>query len=313
MFQQSLTDWQKRIIDEYPWVMEKNKKMIVSTDFDGIFSAMFLHEINENELIGFYDFETIWVKDGVDFKEIKNAIWVDLDIYHREIRSIGHHILKFREDDKIIGHKQSLNPNLIRGIYHNNFNRKYPYATIHFLFSLFAYSLPDNELNNLLIWHPNSSLMNAQRYRDNAWDWLINFLKIDSMINTFEDIITKEFEEKLRDKIYTLIEKTGFTKGKGQIASINLGLRGYQCTFKNPMDVLKNINNLVLEISNITGWKIMSIPTRYTKIKGTVKKANYPDIKKEYKSFDDFLEQENVFSYTIPYRNQIKYTVNIDL
>jgi len=311
--QESLIKWQEKTIDRYPWIKRENQKMIAGTDFDAIFSAMFLSEIYNYELIGFYDFKTIWTNSNEDLNDVRNAIWVDLDIYHKDIKSIGHHILKFRSDDKIIGHKQTLNPNLIRGIYHNNFNRKYPYATIHFLLSLFNYSLRDNDLNNLLIWHPNSSLINAQRYRSNAKEWLINFLKIDSMIKTFDEVITKEFEEKLRDKIYTRIEKTGFTKGKGQTSSMNLKLRGYQCTFKNPMESLININNLISQISDITGWKKMHVPSKYTKIVGEIKKTDYPRIRKTYGCFDNFLEKEDVFSYTIPYRNQIKYTIGINL
>ena len=275
MLQKTLVKWNKNIIRELPWVNEEDQNMIVGTDFDGIFSAMFLSEVRNYELIGFYDFKTIWVRNNANLDEIKDAIWIDLDIYHKDIRSIGHHILKFRKDDKILCHKQSLNPNLIRGIYHNNFDRKYPYGTIHFLISLFDYIPKDDELNTLLLWHPNSSLMNAQKYRPNAHEWLNNFLKIDAMIKTFDDIVTKEFEEKLRDEIYARIEKTGFTKGRGQISSLNLGLRGYQCTFTNPKKSLTKLNNLILEISKITGWKKMNIPSNYKKIEGEIKKLSY--------------------------------------
>lgn len=313
MLQEMLTKWNRMVIHKYPWIGRKDQKMIAGTDFDGIFSAMFLNEVKNYELIGFYDFETIWIENTANLNDIKNAIWVDLDIYHEDIKSIGHHILKFRSDDKILGHQQSLNPNLIREIYHNNFNRKYPYGTIHFLISLFDYIPKDDILNKLLLWHPNSSLMNAQKYRPNTEEWLRNFLKIDLMIKTFNDVVTKEFEEKMKDMIYEKIEKTGFGKGRGQISSMNLGLRGYQCTFKNPMKSLTKIDNLVMEISKITGWKKMNIPSGYRKIEGEIEKTTYTAIRDKYGCLDDFLNKKNVFSYTIPYRNQIKYTISIDL
>jgi len=308
--------WREIAFDQYSWLKKKNQKMIAGSDFDGIFSAMLLHEFRGFELIGFYDFETIWYDSNCNKEDLRDAIWVDLDIYHPDIKSIGHHVLKLTMKDQVPGHKNSLNPNLIRNItVSRNFNRKYPYGTVHMLVSLFDVKVKKDLLNMLLLWHPNSSLANAQRYRENAKDWLFNFLKIDVMMVTFKQTLQQQFEDDLEKHIYQRIEQIGFSKGRSQIVTIHRRLGGYQCAFKDPQKSYKQIDGLISMISKITGWRHMSIPRIYKRIKGSVRSVSPRDIRQKYGRkpgyFDKFLKNEQVFSYAIYSRNKIRYTTGI--
>lgn len=307
----------KMVKRKFPWIYEKRKNMIVHSDFDGIMSAMLLHELNDWNVIGFYDLENVWIDkklfSAISNKELKrklkSAIWVDVDIYHKEVRSIGHHILKFRIDDRIPEHINSLNSNLLRGIHHSKFHKKYPLGTIHFLMMLLNYKPKENDLTGLLLWHPDSTLANAQHYKENVKDWLYNFLNIDLMIKTFQKVQTVEFEKEINEKIYSTLQKMGFQPGRGQIGTIHLHLRGYQCSFGNPTNHIISINKLIDFIGKIMGWKKMKIPYSYICVQGIRKNITYKDIREKFSTFDTFLKKEKVFSYSIPNRNRVNYTI----
>jgi len=305
------------IFQKFPWLNGTNQEMVVGTDLDGLLSAVFMHEKYEWKILGFYDFETVWFSPGVSTEQLRNAIWIDLDVYHPQIRSIGHHILKYRQDDKIPGHSQSLNPNLLRGIYHANFQQKYPLGSIHLLIWLFDCKLPQTQLHKLLFWHPDSSWINGQshRYRNNVDDWLHNFVPNDLMVDTFADIESEKFEEEMQDVLFPRISQTGFKQGIGQVGSRHLKLRGYQCNFENPNNYGRQIRNMFSLISQITSWTVPTIPQSYNSIQGTRNKPryDYKSMRENFGNLDSFLQKMKVFSYAIPNVGKMNYTNKISL
>jgi hypothetical protein len=301
----------------YRWIYNERQPMILHSDIDGILSGMFLHEIRRCYVIGFYDLKCIWLaknlylsNKGEILKALYSSLWVDVDIYHENIKSIGHHILKFRKDDKIPEHTLSLNPNILRGIYHGNFERKYPFGTIHFLMMIFNYQLEKNNLKSeILLWHPDSSLANTQHYAQNARDWLENFLGIKVMIKYLQSVDTQDFEQNIKRYVYDELQKLGFRKGRSQIRTRYLRLGGYQFDFKNPNQYITQINNLIRFLSDITGWAEIEIPQAYVSICGKRFTVEYKMVREKYGNFDSFLSHEKVFSYAIPNRNKLNYTI----
>ena len=165
-----------------PWLREHGHKMIISPDLDGILSGALLTWLLDWEIVGFYDTKKIWVLS--EYRDFLSGryIFIDHDIYWRNIRSVGHHMLQFSQTIPIPGHTdpdaQSVNPNLIRDLNcEEHFDRKYPFATIHFLLCCYnawgdleGYRIPRGFLPLLL--HADSSLKNAAVYQNNAIDWL---------------------------------------------------------------------------------------------------------------------------------------------
>lgn len=193
----------ERIREDFPWVDTEGKEMIIGSDIDAIMSAAFLSEYLNWEPIGFYtEFENLYTERGVSTDDVINAVWVDLDIYHPNIPSIGHHILNFRLDDEIPGHDNSLNPNLLRGMYHQNFRQKYPLGTIHFLTWLHELTETTTENQQLLYWVPDSTWINGQshRFRENVRDWLFNCIPTDFLTESFDWTDEAEFERALEKK-----------------------------------------------------------------------------------------------------------------
>jgi len=297
------------ILKNFPWAFEKQHSMIIGDDLDAIMSSCFLHHYLGWKVKGFYvGYSKLFIEKNYD--AWRDAIFVDLDISQNNIRSIGHHILQLDNNNPFdIGHKNSLNPNLLRGVTMKNFQGKYPLGTIHFLMWLhdFRFKIKD-DLQNML-WVADSTWINGQshRFRDNVYDW-IKYFNLTSLMDGFGEIDTKNFERKLDDVVYSEIEKTGFDKGKSQVSSRHLGLRGFQCQFDDPKTNMLKINNLIRLICNTFGWNVPELPIEYMVVEGNRKSIPIPD---GYTSLDlsHFIKKENIFSYVIPNYNRLNYTV----
>lgn len=245
---------------KFPWLREREHKMIISADLDGILSGALLAWLWNWQIVGVYDTRRIWLFPN--YKDFLSGeyIFIDHDIYWGNIRSIGHHMLQFSPTLPIpryasIG-SQSVNPNLIRGFNcEEHFDRKYPFATVHFLLCCYnawgdleGYRLPREFLPLLL--HADSSLKNAAVYQSNALDWLdwlgSKELDRESAIYPLCSILYHtpprrllEWGAQLGDKL----EEMGF----GRTA---------QCRIGNPTDKRKwrQFKNLTDWIAEISGW-----------------------------------------------------------
>lgn len=125
------------LILEFPWIVEKKKYAILSPDSDGILSAIFMSHFFDWEVVGFYDGKILLLKDGC---EIEKCIFLDVDIFRKEIKSIGHHMLLFdkrRIPDNWNNYENCIQPNNIRNFdFRHDFKTKYPLGTIHLLLGI---------------------------------------------------------------------------------------------------------------------------------------------------------------------------------
>lgn len=161
--------------------------MVISNDLDGFLSASFLSEHLNWGLVGVYTMNSLHMTDGIveempntqeeleDVLKKQKIVFVDHDINHPDILSIGHHILRWSETTPAGRHipETSINPNLMRGITCKQFERKYPFATIHLLLAgaPHSHTFVNRRFLTLLL-HTDSSLKNAFNYQSNALDWL---------------------------------------------------------------------------------------------------------------------------------------------
>jgi len=169
----------EQIRKRFSWAAEPNRLMVTSLDLDGLLSAMLMHSLLAWRLVGFYDAQNLWIEEGVDFLT-GDVVFLDHDIYRRQIPSIGHHILQYSRDTSIPDHVQSLNPNLLRGMTKKTFGQKYPFGTIHFLLGCLSAWFPGRRevLTDLpreflpVLLQVDSSLQSAFTYQRNALEWL---------------------------------------------------------------------------------------------------------------------------------------------
>ncbi len=296
------------VLTQYAWLRQPNQPMIIGNDLDALLSAQFLqHHLNWT-VAGFYNYTTLYHDPKVDPRD---CVWVDLDIYHPMIGSIGHHILKASSSDRVPDHQLTVNPNVLRGVDQTDFTHKYPLGTIHFLLWLHDVRIRIKRSCTLMLWLADSAWINAQHYRVNVQTWLLDWMPVPELINTFEQTNVGEFEEELRDQVLTTLEMAELGEGDSvQRRSKYLSLGGHQCVWDTPEDLIK-VRRVTDLIERRFGWKRMDFPHEWKSIGGKRRSASLPDLVKRHGSFDKFLTNEKVFSYVIPNRDRINYTTGI--
>lgn len=301
------------IREAYPFLDDTDRTMVVGSDIDALLSAAFLHHELGWEVSGFYTgFENIYYTDE---DAIQDAVWVDLDVNHQDLRSIGHHIVRTESDDELAGLQHSLNLNEVRGVDVDSFTRKYPLGTIHFL--LWFYAVDEfTPLQKAFLLSADSTWINAQHYTENVTDWIENCLPSPWLVDAIKDVQTQEFEDLIAAEVYPQIKATGFSRGSssGRRSSKHLDLNGWQCSFEDP--TTEKVTHLIDLIGEIFDWDTFDVPTGMRVERGSRQRTTYAKIQSRYGDMDTFLGETETFSFAIPstYRNvRINYTTNISL
>ena len=294
-------------LTRFPWLTQRQRRMIIGNDIDALLSAQFLHHTLGWSIVGFYNYTTLYHDPAIDPRD---CVWVDLDIHDRACSSIGHHILRPTPADRIPGHRSSVNPNLLRGIDGTAFTHKYPLGTIHFLLWLHDQRIKNKRACTLLLWLADSTWINAQRYRANVHDWLTNWISVPELLETFDQTDTPDFEAEMQAQVLSKLQLAELEPGNVQNVSQHLGLGGHQCAWNKPEDLLKvyRVTNL---IERALGWRAPHFPREFKAIEGQRRSAKLPDLVKRHGSFDKFLANEKVFSYVIPNKDRVNYTTGL--
>ncbi len=281
--------------------------MLIGTDLDAMLSAAFLSNELSWKIAGFYDLKRVYIDQTLDIRSlIKNhqIIAVDLDIYHRSIPSVGHHILTMTASNDKYAFNQSLNPNLLRGVSYQRFRKKYPLSTIHFL----RWLLKDRErapIYELFCWLADSAYINAQNFRKNVYEWLTNFLDSDYFFRYFRLTNQSIFEEKLEKLVLRKLRQINLDHRTASVASKFLRLKGYQARIRNPITEYEEIQRLLDFISQSGKLCKTKCPTTYSRIEGNRRQINLAHLGA---SLPHFLSQNKVFSYAIIDERNINYT-----
>lgn len=169
------------IIERYPWILKKDQNCILSPDSDGLLCGLLFANALSWNVAGYYDGKVLVLKKGL---RASNCVFLDVDIFRSEVRSVGHHMVlynKNRVPPNWDNYNNCIQPNNLRNFDANrDFQRKYPFGTVHLLLGLLwsqgiVTSLAANAIWPLLfcdgVW------CNLFDYTENCLDWL-NFLGI---------------------------------------------------------------------------------------------------------------------------------------
>jgi hypothetical protein len=167
------------LLAEQNWFCQRGLSMVVSPDFDGLLCALLMNSHLGWQLCGFYDGKALALCHPVN--HICELVFLDVEIYRPSVRSIGNHLLQWSSRTPLPNFQRTINPNLLRGITaykeEEEFQRKYPFGTSHFLLALLAHSgvelrLPTtNKLLTILL-YPDGTHRVLLNYRSNVMDWL---------------------------------------------------------------------------------------------------------------------------------------------
>jgi len=293
----------KKIFNNFKWLKSTNKNFIISADYDGLICSAFLSHFLKWNLVGYYNMEKIWIsKEGIHEK--KDLIWVDLDILPKAGKTLGGHIAIF-ENEIPKGLKTSCNPNIIRKLSNNDFQKKYPLSTLSFLMWMFNVPVPSSSIAKFLILHSDATWLKYQRYSKNFNEWT-------SILNNYDwnlllqDINTINFEKEIDQKFYPLIIRSGASSGFSKLKSKHLNIKSREYKF-NPdwdEDVILNLFDL---FGQYLSWSPPILPNIYKKINGHKKTISLNEIKKI--GLNKFIKNNKIFSYAITSPKTLKYTM----
>ena len=129
------------VIKKYPWIVELNQKCILSPDSDGFLCGLFMSNVLNWSIVGFYDGKVLTLKKG---EVSKNCIYLDMEIFRNYVKSLGHHMVLYNKRNKPNNWFNFLNciqPNNIRGYdAKTKFNLKYPLGAIHLILGIVGHT-----------------------------------------------------------------------------------------------------------------------------------------------------------------------------
>ncbi|MCD6220680.1 hypothetical protein J7K25_00775 [bacterium] len=299
----------KSIADNFHWLFTKNQKAILSPDVDGTLCGLLMSNYMEWEIVGFYDGKLLCYNKDVN---IKNCIFLDIDIFRKNIKSCGHHMLFYNKNiipDNWENFNKSINPNNLRKFDAlHNFQKKYPLAEIHFLLCCLKEILNiDIKLLNtstILLLYVDGTFKNLLNYPENCNEWLsfLNAKNPESPIYPIFEIFSRQ---KLKNIIHLLqdlfekFDKISVNKGSGDKILLRSIFNGY-LSFKDYYPLLEML-------SKYTGWE-------FKKEKWVLKDLNIIEFEKKIEKklngnkFSEIVKKYP-FSWAITAKKRMEYTL----
>lgn len=169
------------VIKKYPWLVQKDQNCVLSPDSDGLLCGLFASHFLNWKIRGFYDGKILLLEKGF---QARDCVFLDMEIFRKEIRSIGQHMVLFNKDRLPVNWENFDNcfsANNARGYdAKHNFPQKYPLGTIHLLLGVLGsvknIKIPTTAICPLL--YTDGTFKNLFNYPDNCLDWL-RFLGVD--------------------------------------------------------------------------------------------------------------------------------------
>jgi hypothetical protein len=169
-------DYQK-VIADHPWIIQKRQSCIIDPDSDGLLCGLFMSNLLNWHVDGFYDGKILLLKKGLTPTD---CIFVDREIFRDNVKSIGHHMVLFNKNQQDISNwwtkfARCIHPNNMRKHdFWKTYKLKYPLATIHLIMGIVStvdkINVPKSAICPLLF--TDGTWMNLFEYTENSLDWI---------------------------------------------------------------------------------------------------------------------------------------------
>lgn len=184
----------EKIVKDYPWIIKKGQDCILSPDSDGLLCGLFMSTYLDWRIKGFYDGKVMLLDKNISAKD---CVFLDIEVFRKEIRSVGHHMVQFNKNKKPLNwdnFNNCIQPNNFRNYDgYKDFRLKYPLATIHLLIGIVGskikLTIPKSAICPLL--YVDGVFKNLFGYPENCIDWL-RYLGTESSQNKLHDIFFNE-------------------------------------------------------------------------------------------------------------------------
>ena len=256
------------LIKKYPWIIEKGLRCILSPDSDGILCGLLMsHYLNWN-ICGFYDGKILILKKGISAKD---CIFLDMEIFRKDIRSMGQHMVMFNKNnlpDNWDNFDNCIQPNNMRKYDgSHNFRLKYPLATVHLLIGILGHALNIKVTEDVIppLLFTDGTFNVLFKYPENVLNWL-KFLKAYEKESPLKTIFENE-----KYSVFTLmLEMDGFFRKRDMISiprergdrlkisntdgSHNNLIKNEDGTYSLKEDAVNRITKFIKILSEFTGW-----------------------------------------------------------
>lgn len=181
---QEFLDYQN-VINLYPWVTERNRKMILGPDSDGFLCGLFATNYLGATIAGYYDGKVLIIKEGLS---VDDCVFLDVEINRANTPSLGNHLVTYntRITHQHYHYDNCIQPNILRGFDgKKDFQRKYPFGSIHLYLGILCHAGVVTNLPPQAIWpllFADGVWNNLFGYTENCLDW-IKYMQIDSPLH----------------------------------------------------------------------------------------------------------------------------------
>lgn len=256
------------IINNYPWIVEENQNCILSPDSDGLLCGLLLSDYLNWNIKGFYDGKVMLLEEGLSARD---CIFLDMEIFRKDIRSFGHHMLLYNTNEvpsNWDNFSNCIQPNNLREYDGCHlFRLKYPLGTIHMLLGILGHhydiKLSDEAIAPLFFVDGTFNVL--FKYPENVMNWL-NYLKAGDEESPLKTIFRNKkysiYEMMLEmDKFFRERDKISIPRERGDRLRISLkdgspfnikNENGIYSLEKDPVDRIKRFIKL---LSSFTNWE----------------------------------------------------------
>ncbi len=306
------------LLQNYSWILEKNHNCIISPDTDGLLCALLMSHTLNWSVKGFYDGKILAVENGVD---IKDTVFLDMEIFRKSFKSIGQHLLMPNKDQIVHNwdnFSSCISPNNLRNFdAKNNFSEKFPFATIHFLLSILGneIDLKPNKTMAAPLLFVDGTFKSILNYPENCLSWLgyidaNNNLIMNELFHSTKNSL--EGVMKLMQNFFAGIrEECGTTRGSEKIKldkNLEYSSSNSNLYNLNEVEIAKNIRFLKF-LERQTGWHFKQDNWTWTGMvchnftKGTLEPST------SYQRRNKIIAEKIPLSYAITATNRMEYTL----
>lgn len=308
------------LLRSYPWIVEKGHDCILSPDSDGLLCGLFVsHYLNWN-IRGFYDGKVLLLAKGLIPKD---CVFLDMEIYRAEVRSIGQHMILFDKKNPPEGwsaFNQCISANNLHQYdFKNNFKSKYPLGTIHLLAAIVGtqhkIGIKKNAVGPLL--YTDGTFKNQFNYPENCLEWL-EFLGASTNNNLLQKVFmdphysTYELMLALR-VLFADIRRIGGDKRGGDKIKISDSKGSVASHITEAGELGENVQHQAEDflsmLSERTGWFFKR--NAWTWGPFEVRRFKKGSIKPGKARYNELLNKKPL-SFAIISRNSIEYTLDAE-
>lgn len=309
------------LIKKYPWILEENQKCILSPDSDGLLCGLFMSNVLNWSIVGFYDGKVLMLKKD---EKVKDSVFLDMEIFRNYVRSLGHHMVLYNKKNNpanLFNFDNCIQPNNIRDYdAKTKFSQKYPLGAIHLVLGIIGHKkkieIKKSAICPLL--YTDGTFKNLFNYPENCLNWL-NFLCAEDKNSPLNTVF---FNDHYTTSSLMVALNDFFKKLRG----INNGSRGadkikISNSKGDPINILKDIDNKTFSLTPIqrdsiiaflnilgelTGWKFIEDKWLFDNF--SVYKFKKGNIKPSNQRFNELM-LKNPLSWAMTSTLAIEYTL----